>query len=46
MNKVVMIGRLTKDVALNTTGVKPVGKFTIAVTEISRIKMESMMQIL
>ena len=31
MNKVVMIGRLTKDVALNTTGVKPVGKFTIAV---------------
>lgn len=31
MNKVIMIGRLTKDVALNTTGVKPVGKFTIAV---------------
>ena len=31
MNKVIMIGRLTKDVSLNTTGVKPVGKFTIAV---------------
>lgn len=31
MNKVVMIGRLTKEVALNTTGAKPVGKFTIAV---------------
>ncbi len=31
MNKVIMIGRLTKDVVLNTTGAKPVGKFTIAV---------------
>lgn len=31
MNKVIMIGRLTKDVVLNTTGVKAVGKFTIAV---------------
>lgn len=31
MNKVIMIGRLTKEVALNTTGAKPVGKFTIAV---------------
>ena len=31
MNKVIMIGRLTKDVVLNTTGTKPVGKFTIAI---------------
>lgn len=29
MNKVIMIGRLTKDVVLNTTGAKPVGKLSL-----------------
>ena len=31
INKVILMGRLTKDVVINTTGAKPVGKFTIAV---------------
>lgn len=31
MNLVIVKGRLTKDIVLNTTGAKPVGKFTIAV---------------
>lgn len=31
MNLVIVKGRLTKDIVVNTTGVKPVGKFTIAV---------------